>query len=127
METRAQGDVTIAILSDIHHSGPAERARGEDYEFRAIANPLLRAVARAYRHWIWMRHPLDQGRQLDRFLAEIGPVDHVVANGDYACDTAFVGVATRAHSKAPRNVSANSARNSATASGSPSATMNWAS
>jgi hypothetical protein len=92
METRAQGDVTIAILSDIHHSGPAERARGEDYEFRAIANPLLRAVARAYRHWIWMRHPLDQGRQLDRFLAEIGPVDYVVANGDYACDTAFVGV-----------------------------------
>jgi len=92
METRAQEDVTIAILSDIHHSGPAERARGEDYEFRAIANPLLRAVARAYRHWIWMRHPLDQGRQLDRFLAEIGPVDYVVANGDYACDTAFVGV-----------------------------------
>ena len=37
-----QGDVTIAILSDIHHAGPAERARGEDYEFRTIANPLLR-------------------------------------------------------------------------------------
>ena len=33
-----------------------------------------------------------KGRQLDRFLAEIGPVDYVVANGDYACDTAFVGV-----------------------------------
>jgi hypothetical protein len=92
METRAQGDVTIAILSDIHQAGPAERARGEDYEFRTIANPLLRAVARAYRHLIWMRHPLDQGRQLDRFLAEIGPVDYVVANGDYACDTAYVGV-----------------------------------
>ena len=79
----APGDVTVAILSDIHHAGPAERARGEDYEFRTIANPLLRAVARAYRHLIWMRHPLDQGRQLDRFLAEIGPVDYVVANGDY--------------------------------------------
>ena len=92
METRAPGDVTIAILSDIHHAGPAERARGEDYEFRTIANPLLRPVARAYRHLIWMRHPLDQGRQLDRFLAEIGPVDYVVANGDYPCDTAFVGV-----------------------------------
>jgi len=39
-----------------------------------------------------MRHPLDQGKQLDRFLAEIGPVDQVVANGDYACDTAFGGV-----------------------------------
>jgi hypothetical protein len=57
METRAQGDVTIAVLSDIHYAGPAERARGEDYEFRTIANPLLRPVARAYRHLIWMRQP----------------------------------------------------------------------
>ena len=39
-----------------------------------------------------MRHPLEQGRQLDRFLAEIGPVDYLVANGDYSCDSAFVGV-----------------------------------
>jgi hypothetical protein len=92
METRAQGDVTIAILSDIHYAGPAERACGEDYEFRTITSPLLRAVARAYRHLIWMRHPLDQGRQLDRFLAETGPVDYVVVNGDYSCDTAYLGV-----------------------------------
>ena len=92
METRAQGDVTIAILSDIHYAGPAERARGEDYEYRTIANPLLRAVTRAYRHLIWMRHPLDQGRQLDRFLAEIGPLDYLVADGDYPCDTGSVGV-----------------------------------
>jgi hypothetical protein len=96
METRAQGDVTIAILSDIHDAGPAERACGEDYEFRTIANPLLRVAARAFRHWIWMRHPLDQGRQLDRFLAEIGPVDYLVANGDYPCDTAYVGVSNPA-------------------------------
>src|ERR1035441_5874990 len=92
METRSPGDVTVAILSDIHYAGPAERARGENYELRIIANPLLRAVARAYRHLIWMRHPFDQGRQLDRFLAEIQRVDYVVANGDYSCDTGFVGV-----------------------------------
>ena len=92
MERRTPGEVTIAIVSDIHHAGTIERARGEDYEFCSIANPLLRAVARAERHLIWMRHPLDQGRQLDRFLAEIGPVDYVVANGDYACDTAYLGV-----------------------------------
>ena len=92
METNAPGEVTVAILSDIHYAGPAERARGKDYELRAIANPLLRAVARVYRHLIWMRHPLDQGRQLDRFLAEVGPVDYVVANGDYSCDSGFVGV-----------------------------------
>lgn len=92
MERHTPGDVTVAIVSDIHHAGPIERARGEDYEFHNIANPLLRAVARAERHLIWMRHPLDQGRQLDRFLAEIGPVDYVVANCDYPCDTAYLGV-----------------------------------
>jgi len=92
METCAPGEATIAILSDIHYAGPIERARGEDYEFRTMANPLHRLVARIYRHWIWMRHPLDQGRQLDRFLAEIGPVDFAVVNGDYPCDTAFLGV-----------------------------------
>jgi len=88
----ASGEINIAILSDIHHAGPAERERGEDYEFRVIANPLLRAAARAYRHVVWMRHPLEQGRQLDRFLAEVGPVDYLVANGDYSCDSGFVGL-----------------------------------
>jgi hypothetical protein len=92
METRAPGDVTVAILSDIHYAGSAERARGEDYELRVIANPLLRASARAYRHLVWMRHPLEQGRQLDLFLAEVRPVDYLVANGDYSCDSMFVGV-----------------------------------
>ena len=96
METRAPCDVTVAILSDIHYAGSAERAHGENYELRIIANPLLRAVARAYRHLIWMRHPFDQGRQLDRFLTEIQPVDYLVANGDYSCDTGFVGVSDAA-------------------------------
>jgi hypothetical protein len=39
-----------------------------------------------------MRHPFDQGRQLDRFLAEVGPVDYLVGNGDYSCNSGFVGV-----------------------------------
>jgi len=43
-----------------------------------------------------MRHPLDQGRQLDRFLAEVPPVDYLVANGDYSCDSGFVGVSDAA-------------------------------
>jgi hypothetical protein len=92
METSAPGEVTVAILSDLHYAGAAERARGEDYEFRIIANPLLRAVARVYRHVIWLRHPLAQAPQLDRFLAEVGPVNYVVAIGDYSCDSGFVGV-----------------------------------
>ena len=92
METNAPGEITVAILSDLHYAGAAERARGGDYEFRAIPNPSLRTVARAYRHIIWMRHPLDQALQLNRFLAEVGPVDYVVANGDYTCNSGFVGV-----------------------------------
>jgi hypothetical protein len=91
MTTINPGDVTVAILSDIHHAGPIEQARGEDYEFRNIDNPVLRVLDRTYRYLIWMRHPLAQGRQLDRFLAEVGPADYVVANGDYPCDNAYGG------------------------------------
>jgi hypothetical protein len=49
-----------------------------------------------YRHFIWMRHPLDQAPQLDRFLAAVGPADYLVANGDYSCDSGFIGVSNPA-------------------------------
>ncbi len=45
----APGRKSVVIISDIHYAGAAERARGRDYEFRAIANPLLRAFVRLYR------------------------------------------------------------------------------
>jgi hypothetical protein len=102
MQTNVPGNVTVAILSDVHYAGAAERARGNDYEFRTIANPFLRAVARAYRHVIWMRHPLDQAPQLDRFLAEVGPADYLVANGDYSCDSGFVGMSDPAAGQSAR-------------------------
>ncbi len=86
------GDVALAILSDIHYAGLSERACGDDYEFRAIANPLLRAGVHVYRHLFWMRHPTQQGLQLDRFLDTVPSVDYLVANGDYSCDSGFVGV-----------------------------------
>jgi hypothetical protein len=84
--------ITVAVLSDIHYAGAAERARGDGFEMRLISNPLLRLLVRTYRHFFWMRNPLNQGAQLDRFLNQIGPVDHVVANGDYSCDSGFVGL-----------------------------------
>jgi hypothetical protein len=83
---------TLAILSDIHYASGAEQARGDDYECHTIPNPLLRAAFRAYRHFIWARHPLRQNAQLDRFLAEVSEVDYVVANGDYLCNTLAVGL-----------------------------------
>jgi hypothetical protein len=84
---------TLAILSDIHYAGPAERARGDDFEHRDITNPLLRLAFHTYRHFIWMRHPLRHGSQLDRFLREVGRVDYAVANGDYSCSSGFIGLA----------------------------------
>src|SRR5216683_3081555 len=82
----------IAIVSDIHYAGAAEQARGNDYEYRAIANPLLRLAVRAYRRFIWMRYPLKQGHLLGEFLARAGSPDFVVANGDFSCNSAFIGV-----------------------------------
>ena len=92
MDASISGRVTVAILSDIHYAGTAEQARGNDFEIRSIANPILHFLVRIYRHFIWMRRPLDQGRQLDHFLKHLGPTDYVVANGDYSCDSGFVGV-----------------------------------
>lgn len=86
------GTVRIAILSDIHFAGAAEQARGNDYESRGLTNPLVRGLLRTYRRRVWMKQPLAQGRLLDDFLRQVGPVDYTIANGDYSCDSGFVGV-----------------------------------
>ena len=83
---------TLAVVSDIHYASAAEQARGQDYEFREIANPLLRLAAKLYRHYIWLRDPLHQSHLLDTFLANGDSFDYVIANGDYSCNTAFVGM-----------------------------------
>ncbi len=92
IEASAPHRFKIAIVSDIHYAGAAERARGNDYESRSITNPLLRIFLRLYRDFIWLRNPLNQAPQFDRFLNEVEPVDYIVANGDYSCDSGFVGV-----------------------------------
>jgi hypothetical protein len=96
IKASAPGRVTIAVLSDVHYAGIAERARGNDFELESIANPLLYFLVRLYRHFIWMRNPLDQSAQLENFLSVVKPVDYFVANGDYSCDSAFVGVSDEA-------------------------------
>lgn len=82
----------LAIVSDIHYASEAERARGNDYETRTAPNWWARAALTFYRRHVWLRAPLDQNPLLDRFLAGIGPVDWAVANGDYACDSAFISL-----------------------------------
>ncbi|HZV36098.1 MAG TPA: metallophosphoesterase, partial [Verrucomicrobiae bacterium] len=81
----------IAILSDVHYACAQEQARGNDYEYRDLPNPA-RFLNWAYRHFLWLRHPLSHNAQLDEFLRSVGSPDWVIANGDYNCDTHFVGV-----------------------------------
>jgi predicted MPP superfamily phosphohydrolase len=84
-------DATILVLSDVHYAGAAEQVRA-GFETQAVANPLLRALLHGYRHFIWKRDPFAHNHLLDRFIEQAGAPDLVVANGDYSCDSAFVGV-----------------------------------
>jgi hypothetical protein len=86
--------VLLAVCSDIHYAGPAEQRRGEEFEFRAITNPLLRLAFRFYRHGLWMRRPHANNHLLDEFLrqARAAGFEHAVGNGDFAADTAFLGL-----------------------------------
>ena len=81
----------LAIVSDVHYACEAERER-RNFLLQGIHNPLLRLANRAYRHFIWLRDPFAHNHLLDQFLQEVQAPDLVVANGDYSCDTAFVGV-----------------------------------
>jgi hypothetical protein len=84
--------VTLGIVSDIHYASAAEQARGEEYEFAGIPNPLLRFLVRIYRHFFWMRQPMGHNDLLDRFITQCVQADYVIANGDYSCNSAFIGV-----------------------------------
>jgi hypothetical protein len=83
---------TLAIVSDIHYAGAAEQARGPDYEFSQIPNPALRLFARLYRNHVWLRDPMRQNHLVDRFIERVTTADYVIGNGDFSCNTGFVGV-----------------------------------
>jgi hypothetical protein len=85
----------LTIVSDIHYAGAAEKARA-GYCSKSITNPLVFLPARFWQHFIWERDPLARSHLLDRFIAGAPAADLVIANGDYTCDTAFVGVSDAA-------------------------------
>lgn len=91
----------VLILSDIHYAGAAEQTR-RDFEHLAVDNRLLRQLLRFYRHFIWLRDPLGQNHLLDQFLERAGEPDLIIANGDYTCDSAFVGVSDDAACESAR-------------------------
>ncbi len=86
----------LVILSDIHYAGAAEQARGRDYEVRAITSTARRWMVRFWRHHLWLRDPFGHNLKLDNFLNGCPDADYVVANGDYSCDSAFIGVSDEA-------------------------------
>lgn len=84
--------IKLAVVSDIHYASATEQARGDDFEFRDIPNPRLQFFLRNHRRFFWLHRPFRQNHLLDRFLAQATDTDFVVANGDFSCDSAFVGV-----------------------------------
>lgn len=82
----------LGILSDIHYASAAEQARGRNYESHVITNPLLRLAVRGYRRFVWLNKPFEKNYLLDAFIEKNPDLDYVVANGDYSCDSQFVGV-----------------------------------
>lgn len=87
----------IAVVSDIHYAGVQERAHCANfYAQQRMKHLAARMAARLYHHFIWLREIGGHNHMLDRFLAAAGPVDLVVANGDYSCNIAEVGVSDAA-------------------------------
>jgi len=84
--------VKLGIVSDIHYAGAAEKARGNDYEYRGLRNPLQRQLVKLHRRHLWLRAPLEHNHLLDAFIERNRGMDLIIANGDYSCDSAFTGL-----------------------------------
>lgn len=82
----------VVIVSDLHYAGAAEQAR-RGYELRASRRWWERLTVWLWRRVIWLEDPLAHNHNLERFCDQAGPADLVVANGDFSCDSAFIGVA----------------------------------
>ncbi|MBI1841135.1 MAG: metallophosphoesterase [Verrucomicrobia bacterium] len=81
----------LVIVSDIHYAGPRERERAGKISGDRT-RPWQRMLVRAYRKYFWLADPFEHNGLLDQFLAAAGDPDWVVANGDYACDSAYLGM-----------------------------------
>ncbi len=83
--------ISLAILSDVHYAGAAEQKRGE-YCLCQLSNPLQRLAVKLYRHYFWLRDPFAHNELLDDFIRRTRGVDLIIANGDYSCDSRFIGI-----------------------------------
>jgi len=83
---------SLLICSDIHYASDAEKARGR-FELDAIEQPLARMFIKMYRHFFWLRDPFAHNELMRHVLEPSLTPDIVVANGDFSCDSGFIGVA----------------------------------
>ena len=83
---------TILICSDIHYASGEEKQR-VNYEAEACAAGLKRSLLRLYRRYIWLNDPFAHNHLIEQVLVPPVEPDWVVANGDYSCDSAFIGLA----------------------------------
>jgi hypothetical protein len=88
------GRQQLLIVSDIHHAGPGEQER-TGYQYRHIGNPLLHFFIRQYYRHFWLRDPFGHNHLLETVIGKNPNPDWVFANGDYSCDTKFIGVSDR--------------------------------
>jgi Calcineurin-like phosphoesterase len=91
----------VAVLSDVHYASAAEQERC-DFCLRSIDSAVRRLAIRFYRYFIWQRDPFAHNHLLDEFMRRAADADFVVANGDYSCDSAFVGVSDDAACQSAR-------------------------
>src|SRR3954465_11856624 len=60
---------------------------------QGIESLFTRLLVRFWRKFVWLKDPFAHNYLLDRLLERPGEPDLVIANGDFSCDSAFIGVA----------------------------------
>ena len=90
--SKAMTESRIFVVSDIHFAAATEQSR-EGYEANSVDNLIGRFALKAFRDHIWLPQPTRQNHLLDSFLTAAENADLVVGNGDYSCNTGFIGVA----------------------------------
>ena len=83
--------IRFLICSDIHYACDAEKIR-VGYEGAAAPNRLSRTLVKLWRHHYWLRDPFGHNHLLEQVTNPPFEPDWVIANGDYSCDSAFIGV-----------------------------------
>lgn len=84
--------VHLLIASDLHYASEAEKARGSNYELASVKSPWARLFIRCFRQFVWLKNPFAHNHLIEPVLSPPFEPDLVVLNGDYSCDSGFIGL-----------------------------------